>query len=878
MAAQVSSLRKVTTLQLHDLPGCSVSTLGQCLTLKSVSLVNCNLLALDGLQTCKQLQYVDAHKNFLEYIDLKDIGNLVYLNVSHNKLSSIHGLDGCVNLRWLDMSHNRITRTGGMHTLNRLHTLDLNTNQLISMTGLSDTPTIQHLDLSQNHLQKCEDIDKLCLLEHLNLASNTLVELPLLHNHVLLQILNVEDNSIENIDKLKAFWLPLLHSLNISQNGLESLVPLKIFHLLKDLDLSVNQILEPDVILQAVDGCEYLERISIEGNPALEEEFEIISKLKCALPRLNSVDATCVPANSNSIVPQNGFEAMCLSQNQQLSELYNKFQQDRESASNQVSLDINSLNELVFKYCDVNNKISVDFRYAHEFGDINVIARPTAPSTPKSGTGRARTPRKQHSHLTTATDEVKYLSPKEMFEKSLLGENGAQNKQHSTVSTNANVVGRILQDEQKKTIKSKENLSLVNGTSDQVQQMFKSAVKIQAHWRGYHVRNLLSQGILPGQPDHDMEGILKELNKAATIIQAYWRGYSLRVRLERALDFAKFDEEDEDDFEFGEVDMDEFKFDEDALNDWKISDMPLMPNSYGVLGKPPSGKVKEKVPGLDFDNNHSPPSNPRKAWRGVDSPMSDAHHRGMSRPPSSLASGPLTGIDSHRSGMSKKEEKLSEEWGFKNEQTAHLMLQRAKKMKYNAERRKKLRKLDPTQKLALFRRLEEGAGVRSVKPINRNTLPRTEYFQAQQHAFEHKELEKRIEAGTKKDRTFEWLHTQVGEYDVSSSRIQQPQNQRQAFFGNETNLPALHPDITAGKPFRLFSSPVMDLQSVDSASNVGDQSRWRRLSTGSEASTKLPPIKTGSAPSVRSKEKMSWRNKDNVDKSGGWGGGKKRQK
>jgi len=37
---------------------------------------------------------------------------LVYLDVSHNQLVNIHGLDGCSSLQHLDLSHNRITRVG----------------------------------------------------------------------------------------------------------------------------------------------------------------------------------------------------------------------------------------------------------------------------------------------------------------------------------------------------------------------------------------------------------------------------------------------------------------------------------------------------------------------------------------------------------------------------------------------------------------------------------------------------------------------------------------------------------------------------------------------------------------------------------------------
>ena len=45
--------------------------------------------------------------------------------------------------------------------------------------------------------------------------------------------------------------------------------------------------------------------------------------------------------------------------------------------------------------------------------------------------------------------------------------------------------------------------------------------------------------------------------------QAVWRGYILRLRLEQALEYAKF--EDEDDFDFQEVDLKEFNFDEVCL-------------------------------------------------------------------------------------------------------------------------------------------------------------------------------------------------------------------------------------------------------------------------------------------------------------------------
>ena len=56
------------------------------------------------------------------------------------------------------------------------------------------------------------------------------------------------------------------------------------------------------------------------------------------------------------------------------------------------------------------------------------------------------------------------------------------------------------------------------------------------------------------------------------------------------------------------------------------------------------------------------------------------------------------------------------------------MLARAKKLKYNAVKKHKFSQLDPKQRLALFRKLEENTKMKAVQPPSRKTLPRKEYF------------------------------------------------------------------------------------------------------------------------------------------------------
>lgn len=50
----------MTTVELCDLPGSSLSTLSQCSQLCCVILDNCNLVSIDDLNTCSQLALLDV--------------------------------------------------------------------------------------------------------------------------------------------------------------------------------------------------------------------------------------------------------------------------------------------------------------------------------------------------------------------------------------------------------------------------------------------------------------------------------------------------------------------------------------------------------------------------------------------------------------------------------------------------------------------------------------------------------------------------------------------------------------------------------------------------------------------------------------------------
>ena len=60
----VSDHLQVSSVALCELPGCSLSTFGQCWSLRYLTVTHCQLVALEGLSQCKHLHYINAQVGF----------------------------------------------------------------------------------------------------------------------------------------------------------------------------------------------------------------------------------------------------------------------------------------------------------------------------------------------------------------------------------------------------------------------------------------------------------------------------------------------------------------------------------------------------------------------------------------------------------------------------------------------------------------------------------------------------------------------------------------------------------------------------------------------------------------------------------------------
>ncbi|NXX79904.1 LRIQ1 protein, partial [Urocolius indicus] len=174
--------------------------------------------------------------------------------------------------------------------------------------------------------------------------------------------------------------------------------------------------------------------------------------------------------------------------------------------------------------------------------------------------------------------------------------------------------------------------------------------------------------------NHEFIEALRKKHEAATLIQAFWKGFLLRKRLTSALAAVKSDEV-EDDYE--EINVDDFMLSE-----------------------------KYSTPSDASKSSNSLPLSPQEVWQYTNRPCSftaeNIHFCSRSR------KGTMSQLSNWKekkifSFMSEKEEKISEEWGFKDISTAQLMLKRAHKMKPKKYGNKNL---DPAVRLALFKNNE----------------------------------------------------------------------------------------------------------------------------------------------------------------------------
>ncbi|AYQ31570.1 leucine-rich repeat domain-containing protein [Runella sp. SP2] len=216
----------------------------------------------EGIKFLVNLLYLNLSQNKIEQLEnLDSLLNLVYFNCELNRIIALGGLDNLKSLQTFDISSNQIQKLEGLDSLKSLQTFNISLNQIQKLEGLDNLKSLQTFNISLNQIQKLEGLDSLKSLQTFNISLNQIQKLEGLDNLKSLQTFNISLNQIqklEGLDNLKSLQaFGILGNYVCKLEGLDSLKSLQNFN------ISSNQI-------QKLEGLEHLKNIknlSIGRNP-----------------------------------------------------------------------------------------------------------------------------------------------------------------------------------------------------------------------------------------------------------------------------------------------------------------------------------------------------------------------------------------------------------------------------------------------------------------------------------------------------------------------------------------------------------------------------------------------------------------------------------
>lgn len=230
----LSFLSGMDSIRKLDLTGCSfpaadLSIIASLPALQELTLSDCGLSTVAGLENAQMLTCLDLSRNTIRNIDplsglvnlkeinfrsnaltnlnaLSGLNNLEKLDVSFNSISSVASCASCVMLNWLDISNNKLSNLSGIDYLANLEHFSADNNALTDITILGNCPGLVELSLAHNAIEDVSALSGLSALESLNIGYNTIEVLPAFPDGAALRTLNAEYNAIKDLTPLKVLY------------------------------------------------------------------------------------------------------------------------------------------------------------------------------------------------------------------------------------------------------------------------------------------------------------------------------------------------------------------------------------------------------------------------------------------------------------------------------------------------------------------------------------------------------------------------------------------------------------------------------------------------------------------------------------------------
>lgn len=216
--ADIGALPMLQNLTLQNCSLTSIAGLENATKLVTLDLSNNTIRDIRALSSMKELQELYLQKNAV--VDLTPISActaLTTLDISSNAITSLAPVTNVTSLTWLNASTNAVTDLGDIGKLSSLSVLNLNSNKLSNINTLASCAALTDLNVSTNLLTDITALSSLTNLMYFDFSFNEVTELPAFPKDCDLVVINGSNNKLSSLSRLGG--LEMLNKVHMDYNA-----------------------------------------------------------------------------------------------------------------------------------------------------------------------------------------------------------------------------------------------------------------------------------------------------------------------------------------------------------------------------------------------------------------------------------------------------------------------------------------------------------------------------------------------------------------------------------------------------------------------------------------------------------------------------------
>ncbi|QGU94993.1 hypothetical protein GOM49_07730 [Clostridium bovifaecis] len=137
----------------------------------------------------------------------KDLKKITSMDLNHNNVEDLEGIQYCVNLKRINLSYNKINNIDNLENLEKLEEINLFNNNIEDISALSNLSKLKKVDLAKNRIKDVTPLGSLTNLQELDLYSNNIENIEVLSQLKKLTFLDVSRNKIKDLSPIKGMNL-----------------------------------------------------------------------------------------------------------------------------------------------------------------------------------------------------------------------------------------------------------------------------------------------------------------------------------------------------------------------------------------------------------------------------------------------------------------------------------------------------------------------------------------------------------------------------------------------------------------------------------------------------------------------------------------------